>query len=29
MKELASCRGNLSKHLGELLAATDLLFTAV
>lgn len=29
VKELSSCRGNLSRHRGELLAAVDLLFTAV
>ncbi|MBY8967081.1 CcdB family protein [Algiphilus sp. NNCM1] len=29
VKELSSCCGNLSEHRGELLAAVDLLFTAV
>ncbi|MGB0513564.1 MAG: hypothetical protein ACPGJE_01845 [Wenzhouxiangellaceae bacterium] len=29
VKELSSCCGNLSKHRDELLAAIDLLFTAV
>ena len=29
VKELSSCRGNLSEYRGELLAAVDLLFTAV
>jgi len=29
LKEFTACRGNLSEHRGELLAAVDLLFTAV
>jgi len=29
LKELSACRGNLSEHRGELLAAVALLFTAV
>jgi toxin CcdB len=29
LKELSTCRGNLSGHREELLAAVDLLFTAV
>ena len=29
VKELRSCRGNLSEYRSELLAAVDLLFTAV
>lgn len=29
LKEFSACRGNLSGHRGELLAAVDLLFTAV
>lgn len=29
VNELSSCRGNLAEHRGELLAAVDLLFTAV
>lgn len=29
VKDLSSCRGNLAEHRSELLAAVDLLFTAV
>lgn len=29
LQQLSACRGNLAEHRGELLAAVDLLFTAV